>query len=195
MAVFTECKWANVRLRKRLTQIWGFRKLVSFFCCFHFFSGAQSPLRFLPQRIAQKICDFISKDTKTLQNLWANHSSFFFNWREIALQCFDGFCCTTTQISYNYTYIPSLLSLLTLPASHPSRSSQSARLGSFFYIATSHQLSILHMVVLCCFLHWSHPLFPHCVHKSILSICVSMPSLKINTIFQYSIYMHLYICL
>ena len=77
MAVFTECKWANVRLRKRLTQVWGFRTLVSFFCCFHFFSGAQSPLRFLPQCIAQKICDFMSKDSKTLQNLWANHSWFF----------------------------------------------------------------------------------------------------------------------
>ena len=153
MAVFTECKWANVRLRKRLTQVWGFRALVSF-CCFHFFLGAHSPLTSLPQCIAQKICDFMSKDSKTLQNLWANHSWFFFlNWRKIALQCFDDFCCTTTQISHNYTYIPSLLSFLPLPASHPSRLSQSAWLGSFFYIATSHQLSILHMVVLCCFLH------------------------------------------
>ena len=50
-------------------------------------------------------------------------------------------------ISHNYTYIPSLLSLLPLPPFHPSRSSQSMRLGPLCYTATSHQLSILYMVV------------------------------------------------
>ena len=30
-----------------------------------------------------------------------------------------SFCCTTSQISHNYTYITSLLSLPPLPASHP----------------------------------------------------------------------------
>ena len=34
-----------------------------------------------------------------------------FNWRIIALRYCVGFCCTTTWISYNYTYIPFLLSL------------------------------------------------------------------------------------
>ena len=34
-----------------------------------------------------------------------------------------------------------------LPSSHPSRSSQSAMLGSQFYSVTSHQLSILHTIV------------------------------------------------
>ena len=42
----------------------------------------------------------------------------FFNWRKISLQCWVGFCCTTTWISHNYTYIPSLLSLPPLP--HPT---------------------------------------------------------------------------
>ena len=39
------------------------------------------------------------------------HLSFlnlFFNWRKFALQCDDGFCHTTTQISHNYTHITSL---------------------------------------------------------------------------------------
>ena len=43
--------------------------------------------------------------------------------------------------------MPSLLSLLSLSPFHPSRSSQSARLGSLHYAAASHQLSILHMIV------------------------------------------------
>ena len=30
---------------------------------------------------------------------------FIFNWRIIALPCYAGFCCTTTQISQNYIYI------------------------------------------------------------------------------------------
>ena len=38
-------------------------------------------------------------------------SVYFFNWRKVALQCCVGFCHTTMQISHNYTYIHSLLSL------------------------------------------------------------------------------------
>ena len=73
--------------------------------------------------------------------------NLFFNLRKIALQCCDGFCHTTTQISHNYTYITSLLSLLLLPPSHSSTSSQSTWLGSLCYIATSHQLPIWDMVI------------------------------------------------
>ena len=45
------------------------------------------------------------------------------------LQCCVGVCHTTMQISC-YTYIPFLPSLLPLPPSYPSRSSQSTRLGN-----------------------------------------------------------------
>ena len=65
----------------------------------------------------------------------------------MALQWCVGFCHVTTQISHNYTYITFLLSLPVLPPSYPSKSSQSAKLGSLCYTATSHQLSILHMAV------------------------------------------------
>ena len=74
----------------------------------------------------------------------------FFNWRKIALQCCVGFCHTTTWISHNYTDITSLLSLPPLLPSHPTRSSQSSRLGSLCYIVTSHQLSVLHRIAYIC---------------------------------------------
>ena len=64
-----------------------------------------------------------------------------FKYYKNFLQCCVGFCHTTKQISRNYTYISSLLSFPPLPASHPSRSSQRARLGFLCYTATSHQLS------------------------------------------------------
>ena len=37
--------------------------------------------------------------------------TLFFNWRKITLQCYAGFCHITMQISHNYTYIFSFLSL------------------------------------------------------------------------------------
>ena len=78
----------------------------------------------------------------------------FFNWRKIALQCCVGFCHTT---QYNAAQ-PLLLVYhfrLSLPlflASHPPRSSQSPRLGSLLYAATSHQLSLLYTVM---YVNWT----------------------------------------
>ena len=89
--------------------------------------------------------------------------NLFFNWRKIALQCSVDFCHTGTQISCNYAYITSLLSLPSLPTTYPSMSSQNSRLGSLCHTVTSHQLSILHMVVYVCrcyFLHSPHSFFP-----------------------------------
>ena len=51
------------------------------------------------------------------------------------------------KISHNYTYIPPFSSFPSLAPSHPSRSSQRARLGSLCYTIASHQLSITHLVV------------------------------------------------
>ena len=84
-----------------------------------------------------------------------------------------GFCHTIIQISHNYTNMPSLSSLLPLPTSHPSRSSQSTR------SCYSHQLSILHLVV--------------CVHMLVKSLSrvrlcepmdCSLPRSSVHGIFQ-----------
>ena len=52
----------------------------------------------------------------------------FLNWGTIALQRCVRFCCTTKWISYVYTYMPSLLTLLLTTLSLPS-----------IYITTGHQ--------------------------------------------------------
>ena len=54
------------------------------------------------------------------------------------------------EISYMYTYIPSILNLRPTPPSHSSRSSQSIKLSSLCYTAASHQLSVLNMVLYTC---------------------------------------------
>ena len=69
-----------------------------------------------------------------------------FNWRKIALQC----CVAVQQCNIAITiYIYHLLlePPSRPPPSHLCRSSQSSRLGSMCYTATSHQLSILHLIV------------------------------------------------
>ena len=79
------------------------------------------------------------------------------------------------HISHNYTYIPSLLSLPLLPSSHPARSSWRMGLGSLCYVATSHQLSVLHMIVYiyqCYFLHLFHSLLS--------SLCPQVSSLYLH---------------
>ena len=126
---------------------------------------------------------------------------FFYDWGKIALQGCVGFCCIM-QISHNYTYITSLLSLPPFPLPHPYRSLQNTRLGSLCYIATSHQLSILHMVVCVCVgvsmllspLIYS-VLPPLCsqVHSQYLTLCSFPANRFITTIFLDSIYMHILI--
>ena len=64
--------------------------------------------------------------------------SLFFDWRKIALQCYVSFCHITMRINHNYMYILPFLGLPLVLPSLPSRSSQSSRLGSLCYIATSH---------------------------------------------------------
>lgn len=94
------------------------------------------------------------------------------------------------SVIYYYTYIPSLLSFPPLHPLHPCRSSQGTRLGSLCCIATSPQLSILHVIVYMCrlyFLHSSHSLpLPLCpqVHPFSTSVSPFLPSRQfMGTIF------------
>ena len=87
-----------------------------------------------------------------------------------------------------YTYISkSPPSCVSLPPSlsHPSRWSQSTELISLCYEASSHQLSILHLVVYICqcySLTSSQFTLPSpCVLKSILYICVFIPVLPLGS--------------
>ena len=114
--------------------------------------------------------------------LWGFGGFFvcFCYWGIVALQYCVSFCCTMKWINCIYTHIPSLMSLPPLPPSHPSRSSQSGLSPSYQtglppLYSTSHQLSILHIIVYiswCCFLHSSHSLPPYYDLKSIFYICI-----------------------
>ena len=81
-----------------------------------------------------------------------------------------------------YAYIPSLWSL-SPTRFHPSRSSQSTELSSLGYAAASQ--SGLFYARLCLYIYASlsvHPIlsFPHCAHKSVLNVCISIPVLQIG---------------
>ena len=69
----------------------------------------------------------------------------FFNWRKIAWLCCVGFCHRHASATIIHIFPP--LGPPSPRPFHPSRSSQSTRLGSLCYIAISHQLSVLHMIV------------------------------------------------
>ena len=92
------------------------------------------------------------------------------------------------QISSNYTHISSLSSLpplCLLPPSHPSRSSWRARLGSLCYIATSHQLSVLHMIYMSMLLSSFVPLFPSLIVSTNPFSISASPFLPCKYVHQY----------
>ena len=105
---------------------------------------------------------------------------------------------STVQISHNYIYITFLLRLPPFPSLHPSKSSQSTRMGSLCYLTTSHQLSILYMVVYIsqwCFLHSSLSLFPlqwPQVHSRHLRLHSFPANRFVKAIFLDSIYIYIF---
>ena len=122
----------------------------------------------------------------------ANLLICLFYWRIIALQCCRGLCSTSAWVSHIYMYIyiyiyiyiyhPSSASLL--PVLHPSPSSQSTRLSSLCFAATSHELAISHMAVyICqgCFPNRSHPLLPP-QHPPTCSLCLHLHFFSVNMI-------------
>ena len=133
-------------------------------------------------------CKFFKKNYLCL------HWVFFLNWRIIALQCCVGFCLKQFE-SAVLCICPLPLEPPSLFPSHPSTSSQSARLGFLFYMATSYQLSILHMVVYICQSHSpnsSHlPFSTESKRPFSTASCLPCPASRfICTIFLDSIYSH-----
>jgi len=137
---------------------------------------------------------------KIIQSQWQRHNFFsillFFAFQ--FLQCCFGFCHTTTRISHTYIHTSSILSLPAFSPSHPSKSSQSTRLGSLCYTAISPQLSTLHMIVYiywCYFLHSSYSLSPLLypqVHSLHLHLHPFPANRFINPIFPDFIYAFIY---
>ena len=117
------------------------------------------------------------------------------NWNIVTLQCCASFCYMTVWISYMCIYLSFPLEPPSHPHPIPPRSSQSTKLSFLWYIAASHQLSILHMVACLCE-SWSpnssQPPLPPCVH--VCSLHLHLYSCRANsfisTIFLDSIYMH-----
>ena len=71
-----------------------------------------------------------SWQAQSLLFFWLLKDSLFFNWRMIALQCWGGFCCTTTRTSYKYTCIPAFWAFLPSTTPPVYRSSKSPGWGS-----------------------------------------------------------------
>ena len=101
-----------------------------------------------------------------------------------------------------YTYIPispPFYASLPLSLSHPSRWSQSTELISLCYVATSHYLSILHLVVYICrcyYLSWSQLTLPlPRALKSILHVCIFIPVLSLGSSEPFSFFLDsIYTC-
>ena len=138
----------------------------------------------------------VISEGQTLEYVFLN---FFFNCRITALQCCDGFCHTTMQISHNYTYITSLGNLPSLP--HPTSPLGHHRTAGWAPCVIQQLLTSYVYYTWC--IHVSMLLSPcptlsvlHCVHKSVLYICISSPSLQIGSsisFFQIAYtYMHKY---
>ena len=105
--------------------------------------------------------------------------------------CFKMVCqfLLYNKVSQLYIYIcPHISSLLRLPPSlsHPSRWSQSTELNSLCYVAASHQLSILCLVVYICPCHSltlsqrTLPL-PRILKSILQQICVFIPVLPLGS--------------
>ena len=110
-------------------------------------------------------------------------TSFLLNWRKIALQCCVGFCHMTVQISHNYTYIPSLLSLPPVP--HPTPLGHHRVPGwapalycNFLPAICFTQDSVYMLMLLSPFVPLSPP--PTCpqVHSVHLRLCIAISSLQ-----------------
>lgn len=103
---------------------------------------------------------------------------FLSNWRIIALRDCASFWQASTWISHGYTYIPSLL----LPHSTPPGYHRVPGLSSLCHTANpGYLLNMVMGMFPSSSLSSSHPLFPPCVHKSVLHVCISTVVLQVSS--------------
>ena len=126
--------------------------------------------------------------------------NLFFNCKKNCFTMLCWFLPYTMQISHNYAFITYLLSLPLIPTSHHSRSSQSTKWDFLCYIATSEQLSILHLVeytywcyFICMYYSFLPPLCPQ-VHSLYLCPHCFPATRFINAIFLDFILLLLFSC-
>ena len=114
-----------------------------------------------------------------------NFLKFTFNWRIIALQYCVSLRHTSTWISHRYSMSPpSWISLLPPTPSHSSRLSQSTWFElppsySKFPLAIYFAYVNVYVSVLLS-IHYTL-FFPHCVHMSVLYVCISVAALPIGS--------------
>ena len=114
-----------------------------------------------------------------------NFFKFTFNWRIIALQDCVSLCHTSTWISHRHSMSPPSWTSLPPPTpSHSSRLSQS----TWFELPASYSKFPLAIYFACGNVYVSGLLsihstlfFPHCVHMSVLYVCISVAALPIGS--------------
>ena len=111
--------------------------------------------------------------------------SFFYNFYfslEDNLQCCDGLCHTSAWISCKYTYVPSLL-IPSTSAPIPTLQVITKHQAKLPALYKNFPLSILRMVmyIFQCYSLNATLSFPHCVHKSLLCVCISISALLIGS--------------
>ena len=180
--------------------------------CFHYFItkihyGLQIQTRLYGPLIEPSNNATINQPNSLLAFQFQKPLFFFLNWRIITLQCCGSLCHTSMLISHNcicvYMYMYVYIYTHRLPLEPPTpipplQVITEGQLGSLSCIATSHQLSILHMMVYMCqfySLKSSHPLHPP-LCPQVLSVCLHFCFFSVNSIFSTvfldSIYMHKY---
>ena len=118
---------------------------------------------------------------------------YMFLLQDNSLQCYVRFCCTTMWISNNfYKYICVYICIhsTSWTPSHPSKSSQRARLGSLCYIAICSTRDGAYMSVPLFQLVLASPSLPG--STSPFSIWISIPSLQIGSSILSSSRFHIY---
>ena len=112
---------------------------------------------------------------------------FIFNWRIIALQYCAHFCHTSAWTRHSIHVSPPSWNPLISSCIPPSKSSQcsgSELSASYSEVALAVYFTYVMYVFPCCSFHSYTLSFPHCVHKSLHCVCVSIAALRVQMTFD-----------